>query len=649
MIYTFDLFDTLITRKVLNPKDIFILLEKKIKTLQIIPNELDFYSMRIHAERSARKKSEFEEISLEEIYEELNCSLKLSNNNLKSIMEYECQIEIENIVPINSQHQKFLDAKNKIIITDIYLDRYTIEKIIRDVLKIEDFTVYISSELRKTKRTGSLFQHVMSDLKINFNEWLHIGDNRYSDYISPKKLGIQSEIFKDSHLIKIEKKTNPVDEDIAKYFGCAKNTRINFDTDRTEIKNISASVIAPTLFLYVYDLLEKAHKNNIRKLYFLARDGQIMLEIAKIIQKKHFTQIECKYLYASRKAWHLASVCDEIDDYAYEWVFYKPKSITFDRIFSRLECSYNDYKDYFRTNGVDKDKNQLLNNDEISLVKNLILNCRALVNEVLTKSAIKRKILFEYLEQEGFFDSEKVGIVDVGWNGRLQYSLSKSIRHHNFNPEIHGFYFNLLRTFRYSENDHLHKFLDTNNKINVPIFESFVYATHGTLLGYESDNGRINPVLSEEINTSLIEWGLNIQQDVIRYYSELIILESLDLHSPELKKHVLSNLEYFFNNPCKETAFLYSKVLHDDTSLSVSSLVPKITLIDFIKLKAFNRSPFENMWWTASLVLYLPTLVKLLSLRKKKLTFSWKFFNRFTTQHVRTWFQRPDDLLRETE
>ena len=68
-IITFDVFDTLITRDVYEPQDVFYFVEKRYNNLYHC--NCDFMTKRINAEKNARKKYTYTEINLYEIYEEL--------------------------------------------------------------------------------------------------------------------------------------------------------------------------------------------------------------------------------------------------------------------------------------------------------------------------------------------------------------------------------------------------------------------------------------------------------------------------------------------------------------------------------------------------------------------------------------------------
>lgn len=189
-IISFDVFDTLIFRKC-RPHDVFALVSDKcgIKS---------FAHDRIECEHKARVKSKHEEITLNEIYDEL-----------AQIYGHECAdklkaLEIESefsVIYANPELKEFFDLmiqkhKRIIIISDMYLPMNIIAAMLNRCGYEGYEYLYVSSEYGITKRHGSLFAHVLRDKKISPDRVLHIGDNFISDYLIPKKAGMKSFLCK---------------------------------------------------------------------------------------------------------------------------------------------------------------------------------------------------------------------------------------------------------------------------------------------------------------------------------------------------------------------------------------------------------------------------------------------------------------------
>ena len=80
------------------------------------------------------------------------------------------------------------------------------------------------------------------------------------------------------------------------------------DEHRQIIWDTSSTIIGPAFFFFTRWVLQEAKKRNIRRLYFLSRDGRIFHKIAQIIDAISPQGIDLRYLYGSRHLWLTASI-----------------------------------------------------------------------------------------------------------------------------------------------------------------------------------------------------------------------------------------------------------------------------------------------------------------------------------------------------
>jgi len=66
------------------------------------------------------------------------------------------------------------------------------------------------------------------------------------------------------------------------------------------------SVIAPFLVAFVAWVLDRARKDRVKRLYFVSRDGELLLKIARVLVTAREGPELC-YLFGSRKSWLLPS------------------------------------------------------------------------------------------------------------------------------------------------------------------------------------------------------------------------------------------------------------------------------------------------------------------------------------------------------
>lgn len=173
---SFDVFDTLLFRKVKKPTDVFGILQEK----NGIPN---FAESRIRAEEQARKNTDKvnREIDLRDIYTELS---REHSVDIAVMMEDEFDEEQSQCYanPVMLEIVRCLKEKQKrvIAVSDMYLGEERIRKLLDKNGYHGVDRVYVSCDRGAGKGNGQLFKRV--------NEWegrpdrkIHIGDNSFAD------------------------------------------------------------------------------------------------------------------------------------------------------------------------------------------------------------------------------------------------------------------------------------------------------------------------------------------------------------------------------------------------------------------------------------------------------------------------------------
>lgn len=283
---SFDVFDTLITRLVPRPEDIFYLIERKYKIS-------GFMNARLASEIKLRTSSTSEP-NIFAIYMEL---AKINKNF--GVINEELEIEYKLSTPIRENINKL--AGNSCFISDMYLPAKFIKKLLEkhcEFYVVPGKNLFVSSEFDSTKRTGSLFKVAE---QINGPISHHIGDHPVSDYEIPRLQGISAEIFKEkipkSILSVIKENKKDID-----YFTCGVVRAMLLE----QRKNPDSSVIntylvhvIPLLFYFSRWLIKSAKSRGIKNIYFLSRDGFLPYIISRIISDNN---INIKYLKLSRAA-----------------------------------------------------------------------------------------------------------------------------------------------------------------------------------------------------------------------------------------------------------------------------------------------------------------------------------------------------------
>ena len=191
-IISFDIFDTLIKRNVIDPVDIFKIVQERFNKKHINEMITDFFEKRVGTEKNMRNRAEKEDITFDQIYDNMD---GYSNEVKEELKKIEIETELDYCVRNNKMYDiyNFCKEKNKkiICISDMYLSSEILKKILsKNGYDIED--VFVSSEYLLTKKTGNLFKKVIEEKKIDRKKMIHIGDHKYGDFIEPLLVGIKS-------------------------------------------------------------------------------------------------------------------------------------------------------------------------------------------------------------------------------------------------------------------------------------------------------------------------------------------------------------------------------------------------------------------------------------------------------------------------
>lgn len=320
-IITFDVFDTLLIRRVAEPHDVFRLIEYK-------SNLNNFTTKRILAEQKARKNTIKEEVSLFDIYNE---DSTLTKELMRKELETEASVLCANL-PIKAIFDYCLNINRRIfIISDTYLPKSFIE----GILKREGYTdwedLFVSSDEGKTKRTGNLFRKIINDRHLPSESILHIGDNPNSDALQSIECKIQSYLYEYplktllnyDHRFKMQfQEDDSLPSHLLLGLISSKFTTLaatgNLIQNKKEIYQNNSNFIKPLYppldkdedywFKFGYTvagpavagfsawIADRVEHLKIQTVLFVGRDGYILTKIFK----KFYPSINCKYIYAPR-------------------------------------------------------------------------------------------------------------------------------------------------------------------------------------------------------------------------------------------------------------------------------------------------------------------------------------------------------------
>lgn len=266
---------------------------------------------------------------------------------------------------------------------------------------------------------------------------------------------------------------------------------------------LAAEFAGPILFDYVWWVLRRAEEKGVKRLYFLARDGYLLYEIAKRFCQAYALPVECRYLYCSRISLRTPSYC-LIGDEAYHLLLLGGYRVTLASLLDRLLLTTEERQRVCVECGMDvMDLEALLSPKELNDVREKLCRSTTYARLLQEHSAAAYPTAIGYLRQEGLFEQEIVALVDSGWTGSMQRSLRQLLTSDGFSGRVVGFYFGMYgvpktedgdyETWYFSKTEHtIHTISFCNN-----LFECLLSAPHGMTVSYEKQDENYVPVLLE--------------------------------------------------------------------------------------------------------------------------------------------------------
>lgn len=378
------------------------------------------------------------------------------------------------------------------LVSDFYGSKSLFEKLLKyhgiDQLFDE---VFSSAELEKSKYSATIYNQILSQLNIDANEVMMIGDNKRSDYTNAINNGLNA--FRLPHQNHLRR-----------------NKLNNFGNDKNQLKKIlshtykkcnskkSTPYTEYIIFYHVFveRLYTLCRRRKIKNLFFLSREGQFLKRLFDSYQDytnvDKSRSIRTHYLKISRQAsLQIALRPIEEESFGYLKDNYNDLSLNdFLEVFSCPESLVHQIVKEIQENGervipgffYSKELNALMQNDTF----------------VSFYNAHKEKSRDAFEEYINSFDAQieinGMHVVDIGWGGTMQESIYKF-----FQGEIAvtGYYLGLgeiydiqPKTKRYGLIFSLLPYPGYTDNIlmaNKQLYEQFSAANHGSALGYSKE------------------------------------------------------------------------------------------------------------------------------------------------------------------
>lgn len=547
-VVSFDIFDTLIVRLYAKPTDLFRHLEESYEAG-------GFCAARISAEMAARDEvfqNQCHEVTLDKIYENLHPSywpLQEKEVELEKLM---CKANPEMLELFSWCKEQ---GKRIIISSDMYLPIAVIEEILQNAGYMGYKKLFLSSETKRPKATGEMYDDLLTYCGVSTNQILHIGDNPYTDYEIALQKGLSAYCYE------------PICKSVGDNYHSSYFALLNQYAEKEVAPSILKGMITlhdaqnPTedywvnfgyqyagmlMVSYCQWLKEQFDKNGIKKAYFMLRDGYIVKEVFDCL----YPEFETHQIYGSRRMFLFARMkkYEDIQEYITSLI----EGVSFDMLYKRLLIDSDElYAKY-----CERFPRQEETVDDKDAINRFFADNIGILLGIADK---ERKLIAKYIHSI-HLDNTPTAIVDLGWRCSMLKGISAVLETEHMEQNLYGYYLgthhfksNRLRIESFAlNNGNPNNEADIRSTMNslyiIDILEMIFTAPHSSILKINKD---LTPVYQTRTpqEQSRIDNCSSIMSGIILFLEEY--------------------LEIYSKNPIKisvDSALISMKYFRDDIS-----------------------------------------------------------------------------------
>ena len=431
---SYDVFDTVITRLVGDPSSAFLLLGQALVADGLWPLSAEQFAVaRSEAETRARRHAAPREVTLASIYRELARSYNLEATVADQIADREIQIErrlIRAVPATLGELERARGAGDTVgFISDMYLPHAVLREWLASVGALRGREpLWLSSEHGVTKGEGGLFDVVRAAQAEPPKRWIHKGDNLWADIRAPGRRGIEAQHYVECNLTPSETLMEAAAVEtcgMASLFaGAARWTRLARPACADPVLNdVAANVAGPVLYAFVLWVLREARRRGLRRIWFMARDGQVMLPVARTIASRLGLDLELGYLYGGRQVVRVASLV-AVDDEALEWMMGAAGVMTVQAVLDRVGVSLAAVRHVAASLGLPE--RDIIGWQRLPELKRFLQH-PDVAPLILAEAAARRAVVLDYFRACGLMGDASCAVVDIGWKGNVLRSMVQLI------------------------------------------------------------------------------------------------------------------------------------------------------------------------------------------------------------------------------
>jgi len=589
---SFDVFDTVLTRRVGMPSTVFLLLGERARAQGLIRLDApSFAQQRRDAEKACRQRHPGRETTLSAICRELTERLKLPVATAAQLEQLELEMERALICVMPGATAALQAARaagsRVIFVSDMYVSSDFLRERLREhgCFAPED-GLYVSSEHPGTKHTGRLFAEVLRLENRSASEVHHRGNHVEADVNVPRRLGLRATLEPGGNLNRyeqlLERFTAATHGLTSWHAGASRLARLSVPAATpaaTAVREVTAGVAGPVLVAYVSWVLREARRRGIERLQFVARDGWLLLQLARQLAPLLHPTAELGYLRGSRQAWHLPGI-RQLGEAEFAWLYDSPETLSVALVCRRLQLEGPELEAALHVAGFPSAARDTVLSPAQRLRLREALSAEPLARLVRQQASATGELLRDYLSQEHLLNGRRWALVDVGWHGRAHDSLAKLIHSAGGAPPA-GFYFGLNSRSGLTGLGERHAWFfdrregDTNTRAFPgiePLLEVFCTTREGTTTGYARTAQGIAPVLGPEPRLKATWPWPTVEQTLAAYGREFARAPQIEANEDTVRDACAALLREFWENPTPAEAAAWGAFPYEDDQASSATL-----------------------------------------------------------------------------
>ena len=421
-IISFDIFDTLITRTIMNPDDVFAMMGQLIEAKYGV--DVDFTKIRKEAEARAQEKYGAR-TNIDNIYVEVSRD-PIIGKYATSIKQLEVDTEFKLCTPRKDMVEVFKNLKNMgkyvILISDMYLTKAQLVAMLRKcgIGGFDD--ILLSNDYGVRKDDGSMWDMIFSTYMTS--GFIHVGDNFCSDIQMLMDRGVATQLVLNSKAM-LELSDFAASFDYSNlsvadslmlgqaFNGGIFNSPLAFREDGSlsfdNLYDFGYTTMGPLLSYFTQRLVEQ-NKDTNERLLLLSREGYMLEKLIKTYEKSRGLEpVDARYFLTSRRACAVPAL--ENDEDLRELLSQNYEGSLSNLLSERLGLTLHE-----------EDQDVSITYD--TPTEEIMKLVEPYKEELFARVAEEKNAYLVYAK-DLIADAKEVSVVDVGFSGTIQYFLMK--------------------------------------------------------------------------------------------------------------------------------------------------------------------------------------------------------------------------------